>query len=348
MSYTVEKLISSPEEVLKKLPLKEELKSKVVSDRQAIMDIIEGKDKRKLLIIGPCTAWPERAVVEYAKELKKIADEVSDKIKIVMRVYTQKPRTTIGWTGPVNQPDPYKVQDIEKGIYYCRQMMLEILEIGLPIADEALFTHNDGYFTDLLSWVAIGARSAEDQEHRIYASMINHPVGLKNPTSGDLKKAINSVIASQNSHVFLHSGRQVRTQGNSHAHVVLRGGNGSSNIDFDSLKKTSELLKENNVKNPSIVIDCSHENSIDSQSKQKDPLKQPEILTNVVESMKKDSNLMNDIKGFMSESFIKTGNQKLTDAQSQFGLDLNGLSVVDPCIGIEETEKMIKDLHENL
>ncbi len=348
MAYIVEKIISRVELVKDKLPLPDDLRKQVDNDRDEICRIIEGKDKRKLLIIGPCSAWPDSAIIEYAKKLKDISDKVKDKIKIVMRVYTQKPRTTLGWTGPVNQPDPFAVSDIEKGIYYCRQMMIDVLKIGIPIADEALFTHNEGYFDDLLSWIAIGARSAEDQEHRIYASMINHPVGIKNPTSGDLNIAINSLIAAQHTHVFLLNGRQLRTLGNSHAHLVLRGGNGESNIYLDNLLKAERMLEESNVENFSIVVDCSHDNSIDPSTGKKDPTKQPEVLKRVFEHMKDEKDLMNVIKGFMVESFIKTGNQNLAEAKDMKDLDLRGLSVTDPCIGWEETEKLILEIYEEL
>jgi len=348
MSYTVEKLVKSVGEILTEYPLSEDLKKQIDSDRKAIRDIIEGKDKRKILIIGPCSAWPEQSVINYAKNLKEISDKVSDKIKIIMRVYTQKPRTNLGWTGPVNQPDPFKLPDIEKGIIYCRKMMLEVLEIGLPIADEALFTNNDGYFTDLLSWIAIGARSSEDQEHRIYASMINHPVGIKNPTSGNLTIAINSLIAAQNSHVFLLNGRQIKTNGNKHAHLVLRGGDSKSNIYNEDLKKSCKMIKEKSLSFPSIIVDVSHDNSIDPATEKKDYKSQPQILLRVLDHMKEDENLMNSIKGFMVESFIKSGSQNLSDSSSQIGLDLGGLSITDSCIGLEETKNLIDDLYNKL
>ena len=167
MSYIVQKVLPHPKEVKAKLPLSEGLNTRVEQDRKEISNILSGKDDRKILIVGPCSAWPDTDVVEYAKKLKKVSDRVSDKLKIVLRIYTQKPRTTVGWTGPLSQPDPFAEPDYEAGILYCRKMMLDVLAIGLPIADEALFTHNDGYFVDLISWIAIGARSTEDQEHRI-------------------------------------------------------------------------------------------------------------------------------------------------------------------------------------
>ena len=342
MPYIVEKQIPRPDEILKRTPLNPKLKNQVEKDRKEIIDIITGRDKRKLLIIGPCSAWPYEAVIDYANELGKIAENVKDRIKIIMRVYTQKPRTTIGWTGPMNQPDPYKEADIETGIIYCRKMMIDVLNMRLPIADEALFTHNEGYFSDLLSWVAIGARSAEDQEHRIHASMMDVAVGMKNPTSGDIAVSVNSVIAAQYHHVFLLHGNQIRTKGNPYAHLVLRGGK-NPNYDFESLKTATKLLQEKEIKNTAIIVDVSHENSVDPKTKKKNPLLQPNVLANVIDSMKKDNNLYKLIKGFMVESFIKTGKQDLNK-----DVDTSGLSITDACIGIEETKEMIENLYKNL
>ncbi len=348
MSYIIEKIIPNQDEIKQNLQVTEDILKLVEKDRKEICDIIEGKDKRKILILGPCSAWPNLAVIEYANKIKPIAELVKDKIKIILRVYTQKPRTTLGWTGPANQPDPFSISDLEKGIIYSRNLMIEILKIGLPIADEALFTHNEGYYDDLLSWIAIGARSSEDQEHRIFASMINHPVGMKNPTSGDLDIAINSVIAAQHSHVFLLNQKQIRTLGNAHAHLVLRGGNGKSNIFYDDLNKAKDKLFEAKVQNPSIIIDCSHDNSIDPSTGKKDPLFQPEVLLRVMEHINDNKELKKIIKGFMIESFLKTGNQNLKIAKNLNDLDLTGLSVTDACIGINETKELIEQLYEEL
>ena len=348
MSYIIEKLIPTPEEIISKYSLSNELKNQIKSDREAIINIIENRDNRKLLIIGPCSAWPNSAVISYCEQLKEISNLVSDKIKIIIRVYTQKPRTALGWTGPANQIDPFKPSDIEKGIIYCRKMMLSVLELGFPIADEALFTHNQGYFSDLLSWIAIGARSSEDQEHRIFASMINHPVGLKNPSSGNLNIAINSIISAQNSHVFLLNSKQIKSNGNTHSHLVLRGGNGTSNIYYDDLLKACNLLQKKGIINPSIIVDCSHDNSIDHTTGKKNPLKQGEVLLETLDNMHKNELLFKTIKGFMIESFIKTGNQNLNDFKNSEQLDLTGLSITDSCIGIEKTKKIILELYNNL
>ncbi len=345
-SYIVQKTLPHPDVVRAKLPRTIGLADQVHRDRHEISEIIVGKDPRKLLIIGPCSAWPDSAVVEYAQKLAPLAKKVSSKLKIILRVYTQKPRTTTGWTGPINQSDPFDVPELEEGIFYCRKMMMKAVSCGLALADEALFTHNDGYFVDLLSWVAIGARSAEDQEHRVFASMINHPTGLKNPTSGNLEVAINSVISAQSPHVFALHGRQVETSGNPLAHLILRGGGGKPNFDIETLRKGSELLVEKKCKNPAIIVDASHENCLDENGK-KNPELQGKIIDSVLESIKKDSLIAQTVRGFMVESFLLDGNQDLGKAESMSDIKI-GQSVTDPCLGWEKTEKLIEDLFKKL
>jgi len=345
-SYIVQKTLPHPDEVHAKLPRTMKLSDQVHRDRHEISEIIIGKDSRKLLIIGPCSAWPDVAVIEYAKKLAPLAKKHSDKLKIVLRVYTQKPRTTTGWTGPINQSDPFGVPELEDGILYCRKMMIDAVSLGIALADEALFTHNDGYFVDLLSWIAIGARSAEDQEHRVFASMINHPTGLKNPTSGDLSVAVNSVIAAQSPHVFALHGRQVETSGNPLAHLILRGGAGKSNFDLENLKKAAALLHEKKCKNPAIIVDASHENCLDKTGK-KDPNLQIDVINSVVDSMKKDSLVANTVRGFMVESFLIDGCQNLGNVQKISDIKI-GQSVTDPCLGWEKTEKLIETLAKKL
>lgn len=347
MSYQVQKMIPRVELVHEKLPLSDALKKQIENDRKDLLNILSGKDARKILIIGPCSAWPSEAVLEYAQKLKPIADRVADKLKIVLRVYVQKPRTTVGWVGPVNQVNPYELPNVAEGILYCREMMLKVLELGFPIADEAVYTHKKGYLTDLYSYLAIGARSTEDQEHRIFASLMNHPVGMKNPTSGDISTGVNSVIAAQFSHVFVIDGQQIKTSGNEGAHLILRGGNGKGNCEHKHLLKAHELLEVKKVKNPAVLVDISHDNSIDSDTGKKDPLLQSKILKEVVKDMKKDENIAKTVKGFMCESFLKTGSQNLNKFEKIEDLEY-GKSITDGCIGFEETEKLIMDLAEQL
>lgn len=347
MGFTIQNSLPTAQEVLEKFPLDQDTIDDIARHRQEVKDIIAGKDNRKLLIIGPCSAWPSEAVYEYAQKLQPLAEKVKGTIKVVMRVYIQKPRTTIGWLGPINQPDPLAEANITSGIYYCRELMVKVAKLGLPIADEALFTHNDSYFVDLISWIAIGARSTEDQEHRIFASMIPHPVGLKNPTSGEIKKGVNSIVAAQYEHVFGFHGNQIRTHGNPHAHLILRGGNGQPNYSTTHLQEAIGHLKESRVKNPTIIIDVSHDNSICPQKKTKDPLKQPEIISNVLQSMQSDSEIMKYTKGFMVESFLKEGKQSIKNDLTAEDLEY-GKSITDGCLGWGATEKMILDLAQKL
>lgn len=344
MHYTVQKQLPAASEVLGKLPLREDLAAQVEQDRQEIKDILAGKDDRKLLIIGPCSAWPDTAVVEYAKKLKPLAEQLSDKMKVVMRVYLQKPRTTVGWLGAMNQVDPLKAPDLEEGIYYCRKMMLDVLEVGLPIADEAVFTHNDGYVVDLLSWVAIGARSGEDQEHRIFASMIPHPVGIKNPTSGSISIAMNSLKAAQSPHVFGIHRQQVQTSGNPYAHLILRGGSKKPNYSFEKLEKVADKFDEVDLQNKALLVDASHENCLDENGQKHCEL-QPNVVFDVLESMEKDERVKSLVKGFMVESFIESGAQKVGSTLDDLTY---GKSITDPCIGWEETEAFMKEFAAKL
>jgi 3-deoxy-7-phosphoheptulonate synthase len=347
MPFQVQKELPRAAVVLDKLPLKTEFQAQVKQDQAEIKAILRGEDSRKIMIIGPCSAWPEEAVLDYAAQLKPTVEAVSDKLKIVLRTYLQKPRTTIGWLGPLNQADPYAEADLEVGTFYCRKMMIKAVEMGYALADEALFTHNDSYFVDLLSWIAIGARSAEDQEHRIFASMIEHPVGLKNPTSGDLSIAVNSVIAAQHPHVFAFQGQQIKTDGNPYAHLILRGGGGAPNHDLETLKKATEKLKAKHITNPSIIVDISHDNSINPATGKKDPSLQANVLKNVLESMQADASVAQSVKGFMAESFIMNGKQDATAVDNVSALNY-GQSITDGCLGIEETKIMLTELAQTL
>lgn len=348
MAFTIEKYLPRPELILQELPLCKPMREEVLRHDKEIEAILKGEDSRKLLIVGPCSAWPDTAVLDYVKRLKKVQEEVKDTIKIIIRVYTQKPRTTIGWTGPINQPNPFLDSDLAKGIRYCRRLMIDVINEGFAVADEALFTHNDGYFIDVLSWVAIGARSSEDPEHRMYASMLDIPVGLKNPTSGNLTIAINSLISAQYPHVFTLNNQQIKTTGNEYAHLVLRGGDGKPNIDFDNLKKASELLVERKIKNPSIIVDVSHDNSVNVDTGKKDASLQPSTLLRVIDEIKQDELVFKTVKGFMVESFIQDGAQNVGSVDSIEELDLNGLSITDACIGLEKTIDMIKAMEQKL
>lgn len=336
MAYRIVKKIPTGDELISKIPLSQAALDSILCNRQEIQNIIMGKDKRKIIIVGPCSAWPKEAVFDYAKRLLALNEEVKDKLKLVMRVYIQKPRTIKGWTGPVNQPNPLLPPDIEAGIYYARDTMVRVAEMGLPIADEALFTHNARGFLELLSWVAIGARSSEDQEHRIFASSIDFPVGLKNPTSGSIKIGVNGVIAAQHTHFAVFDGYEVETSGNAFAHLVLRGGSDGANYSEKHLLEAVQCLMAAQAKNPAIIVDVSHDNCIINGKKNYKA--QSEIILNVVENLKQKPELAHMVKGFMLESFIKEGRQ---DAKPGEPIDMSGLSITDACLGWDETKDLI-------
>ncbi|MEN9946536.1 MAG: hypothetical protein RLZZ293_922 [Pseudomonadota bacterium] len=339
MSFEIIKKVPTSEEIMQKIPLSDLAYQSIAEHKQQIEAILRGDDKRLLLIVGPCSAWPEDAVVEYAKRLKKLSDQVQDKIKLVMRVYIQKPRTVKGWTGPINQPNPLQEPDIEAGIWYCRKLMTQVVEMGLPIADECLFTHNSRGFQELLSWVAIGARSTEDQEHRIFASSLECPVGMKNPTHGSLKIAVNSIMAAQNSHYAVFDGYEVKTSGNKFAHLVLRGSNEQPNYANQYLYEVASIFEKSSVVNPAIIIDVSHDNCIINGVK--DHNAQAKIVLDILADIQDKPQLSKLVKGFMLESFIKGGKQNI---ETVLNIDLDGLSITDPCLSWDSTEQLIKQV----
>lgn len=343
MNYIRIKKLPSVEEIIQRHPLSNAGHEKIMHDRQEIKHIIEGVDKRLLMIIGPCSAWPSEAVLEYANRLAEVNELVKASLKIVMRIYIQKPRTTKGWMGPLNQPNPFAESDITAGIHYAREMMVKVVEMGLPIADECLFTHNARGFSELVSWFAIGARSSEDHEHRIFASAAACPVGMKNPTHGSLAVAVNSVVAAQHSHIAAIDGYEVKTLGNPHAHLVLRGANQTPNYSIAHIEAVKKEMLEKQVKHPAIIIDVSHDNCMVNGKKNHQI--QPDTIFQVMRDLKNRPDLCPLIKGFMVESYLKAGHQKLENYHSEINtLDLNGLSITDPCLGWEETKEMLLSL----
>lgn len=339
MTYKNIKKLPTGEELARRIPLSKRAEDNIARHRKEIEDILAGTDHRFLVIIGPCSAWPFAATLEYAKKLLELNEKIQDKIKLVMRTYIQKPRTIKGWTGPLNQPHPNKAADIEEGMVYARSLMVEISEMGLAIADEALFTHNARGFGELLSWVAIGARSSEDQEHRIHASSLDCPVGIKNPTHGSIKVGVNGVIAAQHSHTALFDGDIIETSGNPYAHLVLRGGNNLPNYNVKSLEDALHYIESGKVINPAIIVDVSHDNCIINGKKEFNA--QGEIALQVLDSLKDKPHLQKIVKGFMLESFIKSGNQVVTNPAN---IDLGGLSITDPCLGWEQTKEFLLQL----
>ena len=243
----------------------------------------------------------------------------------------------------MNRPDLSKKPDIEAWIKYCRKMMIEVINMGLPIADEALFTHNEWYYTDILSWIAIWARSSEDHEHRMFASMVDHPVWIKNPTSWNIETAINSLLSAQAEHIFLLHRQQVKSSWNHHAHLILRGGNWEPNISLHDLQKAEALLQEKKILNPSIIIDSSHENSINPKTNKKDANLQFPTILNVIKQIKWNP-INKTIKGFMVESFIKDWKQDINKKD----LELWGQSITDECIWMDKTNEWITNMYKAL
>jgi len=334
MTFIEEKNISSHEAILRELPLNSNLSEQVQQDREEIKNILSRKDARKLLIVGPCSAWPMDSVIEYAQKLKILAEELSPQFKIVMRVYTQKPRTGLGWTGPVSQPDPFREPDIEQGIHQCRKMMIDILQIGLPIAEEMVFPRKESYFRDLVSWLAVGARSSQNPEHRIIASGLDIPVGFKNATSGEIQTGVDSVQVAQHPQVFALEGKQWMTSGNPFSHLVLRGGVMGPNCDSASLALAEELLHQREIKNPAIIVDSNHGNCPEGASQQ-------DILESLLPVLK---NAKSAVIGLMIESFLKPGKHDPKTAQDV----QQGRSITDSCLGWEETESILRKLSSNL
>ena len=344
MNITILRRLPPVEKIIKAFPLSKKAEKQVEKDRQEVKDILEGKDARFIVVVGPCSAWPKEAVIEYAKKLKPLSDKLKKSLKIVMRVYIQKPCTTTGWTGPVNQPDPFKPSHIGEGAKYCREMMVNVVEMGLPIADEAVFTHNAKGFIELLSWVAIGARSTEDQEHRVFASSLDCAVGMKNPTSGSIEIGVNSVVAAQYPHTAVFDGYEVKTSGNAHAHLILRGGSQGANYGERYVREAKERMEKLNIKNPAVILDVSHDNC--KVNGVKNHCNQVTVVEEAIAILQKNQELREVVRGFMLESFLKEGSQKV-DAKFPKRLDRGGLSITDPCLGFEQTVGCWRSLRDS-
>ncbi len=339
-------------EFIKKLPTPEELKEKypiparVASvkeerDRQ-IADIFEGRSDKFLLIIGPCSADNEPAVLDYMQRLRKVADDVSDKIFVIPRVYTNKPRTTgLGYKGMLHQPNPEGNEDMLAGIVAIREMHSNIVkETGFTCAEEMLYPSNHRYLSDLLSYVAIGARSVEDQEHRLVSSGLGIPAGMKNPTSGDISVMLNSIIAAQNPQRFQYRGWEVQTPGNPLAHAILRGsvdkfGRSHPNYHYEDLINLAAAYEDKDIANPAVIVDTNHANS------GKQYMEQIRIAKDVLYSIRHSDDVKKIVKGLMIESYIEDGAQKI-------GEGIYGKSITDPCLGWEKTESLIRLIAELL
>ena len=327
-----------PKDIKAQYPVTEKAADIKAKKDKEIRDIFEGKERKLILVIGPCSADNEESVMDYIGRLAKIQDEVKDKILLIPRIYTNKPRTTgDGYKGMLHQPDPNAAADLIKGIVAIRKLHMRALnETGLPCADEMLYPENYRYLSDLLSYVAVGARSTENQQHRLTASGLDIPVGMKNPTGGDLSVMMNSITAGQHSHDFIYRGWEVRSHGNDLTHAILRGyvndrGQSFSNYHYEDLATLTQLYAERDLKNPAVVVDTNHANS------GKKWAEQPRIAKEILHSCRHNSDIDKMVKGLMIESYIEDGCQKI-------GEGVYGKSITDPCLGWEKTEKLIYDL----
>ena len=331
--------LPTPKEIKELYPLNENLKNIKEKNDEEIKKIFLGESDKLLLIIGPCSSDNEESVIDYISRLRTIQEKVKDEIVIIPRLYTNKPRTKgTGYKGMLHQPDPLKEEDMLKGLIAIRKLhMRAIEETGFSCADEMLYTENHRYLSDLLSYTAVGARSSEDQQHRLTASGLDIPVGMKNPMSGDLTSMLNSISAAQHPHTFIYRGWEVKSKGNPLAHAILRGyvnkeGESTPNYHYEDLVNLEKLYTNDNYQNPSIIVDTNHSNS------NKNYLEQINIALDVISSMNKNDKLKKIIKGLMIESYIEDGCQNIDGG-------IYGKSITDPCLGIEKTEKLILDIY---
>lgn len=331
-----------PKEVKAQFPLTEEMKKCKEKRDEEIKKVFTGESDKFILVIGPCSADNDVSVLDYIERLKKVSEKVEDKIIFIPRIYTNKPRTTgDGYKGMLHQPDPNEKPDMLKGIIAIRKLHMQALkDYGLSSADEMLYPDNHRYLSDLLSYIAVGARSVENQQHRLTASGLDIPAGLKNPTGGDLGVMMNSITAAQHSHTFIYRGWEVESTGNPLAHAILRGyqttdGKNISNYHYEDLLRLCELYGERGLNNPAVIVDTNHANSGKRYNEQ------IRISMDVLHSMKENSDIRKICKGLMIESYIEDGCQKVNGG-------VYGQSITDPCLGWEKTEKLIYDIADKL
>ncbi len=329
-----------PMETKERYPITEAAAAAKAARDVEIQNVFEGKSDKLVLVIGPCSADAEAPVMEYVHRLARVQEQVKDKLILIPRIYTNKPRTTgDGYKGMLHQPDPNGLPDIYNGILAIRHLHTRVLtETGLSTADEMLYPSNHRYLNDLLSYVAIGARSSENQEHRLVASGLGIPVGLKNPTGGDLSVMMNSITAAQHKHSFIYRGWAVETEGNPMAHAILRGyvnkhGQSLLNYHYEDLANHVALYEKSGLSNPAVIVDANHANS------GKKYAEQPRICKEVLHACRHNDGVKRLVKGFMIESYLEDGAQKIGEGKF-------GCSITDPCIGWEKTEKLILDLAE--
>ena len=329
-----------PKDIKAQYPLTDTLAAIKAERDEQIADIFTGKSEKMLLIIGPCSADREDAVLDYCTRLARLQEQVSDKLILIPRVYTNKPRTTgDGYKGLLHQPDPQQHSDMLAGVIAIRRLHMSVLaQTGLATADEMLYPDNYRYLNDLLAYVAVGARSVENQEHRLASSGFDVPVGMKNPTSGDISVMLNSIMAAQHSHTFIYRGWEVETAGNPLAHAILRGyvnrhGEAIPNYHFEDLEHLYHAYAARGLANMALIVDANHSNS------SKKYAQQPRICKEVLHSCRHSEEIRSMVKGFMIESYLEDGCQKI-------GEGVYGKSITDPCIGWSGTERLVKDIAE--
>ena len=342
MQMNFHRKLPIPQEVKKEYPLTERMEQVKAARDEAIRTVFDGSSDKFLLVIGPCSADHREPVLEYISRLRRVQEQVADKIIIIPRIYTNKPRTTgQGYKGMLHQPDPEEKPDMYKGIVAIRELhMAALRDYDFSCADEMLYPENHRYLSDLLSYVAVGARSVENQQHRLTASGVGIPVGMKNPTGGDLSVMMNSIVAAQSGHTFIYRGWEVSTDGNPYAHAILRGyidyaGRSTSNYHYEDLLRVEELYEKSNLTNPSIIVDTNHNNS------GKKCLEQVRIAKDIVHSRNQNGDIKRLVKGLMIESYLEDGACKAEE-------HIFGKSITDPCLGWEKTEKLILDLADKL
>ena len=342
MNLTFQRKLPAPQEVKAEFPLSERMAQVKAARDEEIKRIFNGSSDKFLLIIGPCSADHSEPVLEYISRLRRVADQVSDKILIIPRIYTNKPRTTgHGYKGMLHQPNPDAKPDMYKGLVEIRKLhMAALRDYDFSCGDEMLYPENHRYLSDLLSYVAIGARSVENQQHRLTASGIEIPVGMKNPTGGDMAVMMNAMIAAQSRHTFIYQGWEVESTGNPYAHAILRGyvdyaGRSISNYHYEDLLRLNELYQESGLANPAVIVDTNHNNS------GKKYLEQIRIAKDVVHSRNQNGDIKRLVRGLMIESYIEDGAQGVHE-------HVFGKSITDPCLGWEKTEQLIFDIADKL
>lgn len=342
MGFEFIQKLPTPAEIKEQFPLPAQYAAIKAQKDEDVKKIITGESDKFLVIIGPCSADHEDAVLDYITRLAKVQEKVADRLVIIPRVYTNKPRTTgLGYKGMLHQPDPEKKPSMSEGLHAIRHLHMRVLEeTGFSTADEMLYPENVSYLNDIMSYIAVGARSVENQQHRLVCSGCDVPVGMKNPTSGDLSVMLNSVVAAQTGHEFIMREWEVKTHGNPYTHTILRGavskhGQCLPNYHYEDLVLLHQLYEERNLLNPACIVDANHSNS------NKQYMEQIRIVKEVLHSRRHDSAIHNMVKGVMIESYIEPGAQKISE-------HCYGKSITDPCLGWDDSEKLLYDIAEGI